>query len=125
MIGTMKQVYTLLGLCILLWSCEKKNENTGEYCDPESAHAEIEWLLAWESKTKNCTCELSLYKGKINGRTVFYTRMTDLLCDGTPEIYFPRLIDCKGEYISDSSAWQYPLLVGEISDEKLLASCKQ
>jgi len=111
-------------LTVFFFSCEKKADTTiYEDCDPDGLMAELEWLAAWGDKSKNCTCELSLFKGNLNGNTVFYVRMTDLLCDGTPEAYLPRLIDCRGEYITDSSVLNSPAYKGEIIEEKVLGIC--
>jgi len=63
---------------------------------------------------------MSIIQATYNKQTVFYTAMTDPLCDG---LYSIVLRDCKGDTIK-SYGNIYQVTGNEISDIKVLYRCK-
>jgi hypothetical protein len=110
-----KLTFTVVSLSLLL-SCEK-NDNTCNCNDPLK---ELAWLQEVKTSLTNCFCEMSIIQATYNKQTVFYTAMTDPLCDG---LYSIVLRDCQGYTIKLYESL-YQVKDNEISDIRALYRCK-
>jgi hypothetical protein len=112
----MKKAGLVIVSLILLLSCEKY-DNTCNCKDPLN---DLAWLQEVKASFTNCSCEMSIIQATYNKQTVFYSTMTDPLCDG---IYPIVLRDCKGATVkSYESANQ--ITNNEITNIKALYRCK-
>jgi hypothetical protein len=112
----MKKLSFLLVLMVLLLNCEK-NDNTCNCNDPIN---DLAWLKDVKSSFTNCFCEMSIIQATYNKQTVFYTAMTDPLCDG---IYGYIIFDCKGDRIKTYMPGDQTFF-NEVTDIKVLYRCK-
>jgi hypothetical protein len=112
----MKKLSFIIGLFVLLLSCEKKDNS----CNCKDPLADLAWLEELKSSLTNCTCEMSILQATYNNQTVYYQAMTDPLCDG---IYPVVLLDCNGTTVkSYESISQVP--DNAITNIKALYRCK-
>ena len=112
----MKKLSLILVFLVLLLSCEK-NDNT---CNCNDPLRDLAWLKEVKTSLTNCSCEMSIIQATYNRQTVFYTAMTDPLCDG---IFPIVLLDCEGATVkSYESANQIP--DNDITYKKTLYRCK-
>ena len=110
-----KLSFIVVSLALLL-SCEK-NDNTCNCNDPLK---DLAWLQEVKTSLTNCFCEMSIIQATYNKQTVFYTAMTDPLCDG---LYSIALRDCKGDTIKLYES-VYQVTDNGISDIRTLYRCK-
>jgi len=112
----MKKLSFIVVSLVLLLSCEK-NDNTCNCKDPLN---DLAWLQEVKVSLTNCFCEMSIIQATYNKQTVFYTAMTDPLCDG---IYSIVLRDCNGDTIKTYESVNQ-VTENEISDIRVLYRCK-
>jgi hypothetical protein len=112
----MKKLSFLLVLMVLLLNCEK-NDNTCNCNDPIN---DLAWLKDVKNSFTNCTCEMSVIQATFNKQTVFYTAMTDPLCDGVG-VYI--IFDCKGDSIKSYTSG-VQTFYDEVTNRKILYRCK-
>ena len=113
----MKKFCFILVSLILLLSCEK-SDNT---CNCNNPIEDLTWLKEFKNSLTNCFCEMSIIQAAYNKQTVFYTAMTDPLCDG---LYPVVLLDCNGKSVKSYEPGDQALL-NEVSNMKVLYRCKK
>jgi len=112
----MKKLSFIIFSLVLLLSCEK-NDNTCNCNDPLK---DLSWLKGIQTSFTNCSCEMSIIQATYNNQTVFYTAMTDPLCEG---IYSIILFDCNGDTIKAYQPGDQATYT-EIANKKVLYRCK-
>jgi hypothetical protein len=112
----MKKLSIIIVFLALLLSCEK-NGNTCNCNDPLT---DLAWLQEVKNSFTNCSCEMSIIQATYNKQTVFYSAMTDLLCDG----YYPIVLrDCDGNFVKSYEPGDQAKDT-EIAKMKILYRCK-
>lgn len=92
----MKRICMILLAIFFIASCGK-DENAGKTtCELSDPIEELPWLKEIKNSLTNCSCEISILQATYKNQTVFYTAMTDPLCDGVQTII---LLDCEGKVI--------------------------
>jgi hypothetical protein len=113
----MKKLIIIIGFLILLLSCEK-NDKTCNCNDPLK---DLVWLQELKTSLTNCTCEMSVIQATYNNQTVFYTAMTDPLCNSNIQTYI--LYDCTGNTIKSYQSGDQAM-DGKVTNLKVLYRCK-
>ena len=75
----MKKHIIIIGLLVLLLGCEK-SVKTCNFNDPLK---DLPWLQELKTSFTNCSCEMSIIQATYNKQTVFYSAMTDPICNGS------------------------------------------
>lgn len=91
----MKLLATIVITLLLFISCSKENDQK-QICSLADPINELPWLKEIKNSLTNCSCEVSIIQATYKEQTIFYTAMTDLLCDGI-ETY--TLYNCEGKVI--------------------------
>lgn len=112
----MKKIILIILSAILIISCEKYNNTCG--CDDPLE--DIAWLRDLKSSITDCYCEISIFQASFNKQTVFYSFMTDPLCDGIINV---SIADCNGNIIKTYAAID-DTFNNEVTDRKVLYRCK-
>lgn len=91
-------------------------------CDSVTSIETIPWISEITG-TLNCTCEISIFRGKYEGQTVFFASLTDPACDG---ISTPDLYDCDGNVVRSitTSESDQGELTELISHAEIIHRCK-
>lgn len=109
-------------LFFALLSCDKdENETSNQNACDTNNPLEIEWVIQIKNSMQNCICEISIIRGTYNGQTVFFTAITDPLCDG---IDIPTLYNCEGVAIKTYTIDDYKEFYNEVSRDTVLYRCK-
>jgi hypothetical protein len=112
----MKKIIVLFVFFSLILSCEK----TDRVCNSENPLEDLVWLKELKSSFTNCICEMSILQASYKGQTVYYSAMTDPLCDG----YYPViLLDCSGAAVKTLEP-NDPAVANEISNREVIYRCK-
>ena len=113
----MKKLSLALILLLIVISCRKDN-NT---CGCKDPLTDLSWLSELKNSITNCTCEVSIFQATYKKETVFYTIMSDPLCNSNANI---AIADCKGTILKiyTSAAGEFS---DEVSDRKLLYKCQK
>jgi hypothetical protein len=69
----------------------------------------------------NCSCEISIIQGTYSGGTVFFSAITDALCDG---ISIPTLYDCEGKVVRIFTSDDFSSFPDLVTTDKVLYRCK-
>ncbi len=112
----MKKLSIIIGFLILLLSCEK-SVSTCNFVDPLK---DLAWLQEVKTSFTNCSCEMSIIQATYNKQTVFYTAMTDPVCNG---VYPIVLRDCTGEIVKSYESINQ-VKDNDITNIKTLYRCK-
>jgi hypothetical protein len=110
----------ILALCAV--SCDDKRIGTNA-CTDSATIDNVPWLVDLKNSMTDCTCELSIIKGKYQGEHVIFIALTDPLCDG---IDTPTLYDCYGNEVrrfTESAADQKELMEN-VSRDSVIHRCK-
>ena len=85
----------LILLAILLVACTNDPEiiSTTSACSANDPVSEVGWVNTLKNSITNCSCLVSVIRGTYNSETVFFTAVTDPLCD---VVLTPTLYDCDG-----------------------------
>lgn len=92
----MKNIITVLVSLFLIAGCSKEEVRNKQICNLADPINELPWLKEIKNSLTNCSCEMSIIQATYKEQTIFYTKMTDLLCDGI-ETY--TLYNCEGKVI--------------------------
>jgi hypothetical protein len=112
----MKKTTTCLALLLLIFSCEK----SGNTCNCDNPLEDLAWLKEVKDSFTNCACEISIFQATYKEKTVFYTTVTDPLCNSFSPIV---LIDCTGTAIKSFEPNTAPIGT-EITNRTVLYRCK-
>lgn len=116
------KVFSKVLLVIFVISSCGKDENTGKStCDLANPIEELLWLKEIKTTMTNCSCEMSIIQATYNNQTVFYTMMTDALCDGVQTI---TLLNCEGKVVENIKQDKFQTFLGKVSNVKNLYRCK-
>jgi hypothetical protein len=113
----MKKTTLIFVTLLLLLSCEKHDKACG-FNDPLE---DLAWLRNVKISLGDCTCEISIIQALYNKQTIFYTALTDPLCDG----YYPYVLrNCAGDplktYLPDDPAFST-----DVTDRNVIYRCSK
>ena len=117
----MKKTILILTMNLLMLSCERLDFKSD--AEPISANPmeDYAWLTELKSTLTNCSCEVSIIQGTYNHQTVFFTALTDELCDG---IDTPTLYDRNGKVVRTFTLVDYRYFYDHVTRDKVLYRCK-
>lgn len=118
----MKYKFLPLVVTLALFSCNDLNNDTeGTNACTADDPMEISWIKDLQNTLTDCTCEISVIRGTYDGQTVFFTALTDPLCDG---IDTPTLYDCNGDIVRTFTWDDYQEFYSEVTRDEVLYRCK-
>ncbi len=117
----MKKLILLFAASLLLFSCDDEEKEISNACTSAKPLEEVEWLKDLKNSLTNCTCEVSLIKGTYDNQTVFFTALTDPICDG---IDTPTLYDCEGNIVRTFTMNDYQEFYSNVTRDEVLYRCK-
>ena len=113
----MKKLSFIIVFLVLLLSCEKDHKT----CNCNDPLKDLAWLQALKTSLTNCSCEMSIIQAAYNNQTVFYTAMTDPLCNSNFQTYI--LFDCNGNTVKTYQSGDQAM-DGKVTNPKVLYRCK-
>lgn len=117
----MKLIFTLLFAFLLLVGCSKDSNDNKQICNLADPLNELAWLKEIKNSLTNCSCQISILQATYDGQTVFYTAMTDPLCDGV-QTY--TLYNCDGKVVEVILSDKIQAFQTKVTDVKNLYRCK-
>jgi len=117
----MKRTFILLITIFIIASCGKDENANKSVCNSTDPIEELSWLKEMKNTMTNCSCEMSIVQATYNSQTVFYTIMTDPLCDAIQTII---LYDCEGKVVKTIANNEIPSYKAEETNMKVLYRCK-
>lgn len=118
----MKNILTVLVSLFLIAGCSKENVQDKQICTMADPLNELVWLKDLKNTLTNCSCEMSIIQATYKKQTVFYTAMTDMLCDG---IQSYTLYNCEGKIIEVIPSDKIQSFMADVTDVKNLYRCKK
>ena len=112
----MKKLTIIISFLVLLLGCEKSVKT----CNSDDPLKDLAWLQEVKTSLTNCSCEMSIIQATYNKQTVFYTAMTDPICNG---IYPIVLRDCTGDIVKSYESLNQ-VKDNDITNIKTLYRCK-
>jgi hypothetical protein len=117
----MKTIILFPTICLLiLVGCEYDKPAKAE-CISDNPIEDFAWLKEMKNSLTQCDCEVSIIQGTYNNQTVFFTALTDVLCDG---INIPTLFDCDGKIVRVFTIGDYRSFNDLVTRDKVLYRCK-
>jgi len=107
----------MLVFLVLLLSCDKNDT----ICNCNDPLQELVWLQELKTSLTNCTCEISIIQATYDNQTVFYTAMTDPLCNSSIQTFI--LYDCTGNAIKSYQSGDQAM-DGKVTNLEVLYRCK-
>jgi hypothetical protein len=111
--------FCLLITGIILTSCKKDN-NTLPECNVEDPIEEFDWLKEVKNSFTNCSCWISILQGRYKGGTVYYTMITDPVCNSVFEV---TLWDCNGNIVREYKTGENEIFGNEVELVRNLYTC--
>ena len=102
-------------------NCCKYDSLARTECTSNNPIEDFTWLRVVKNSLSNCSCEISIIQGTYSNRTVFFTAITDALCDG---IIIPTLYDCEGKVVRIFTSDDFLSFNDLVSTDKVLYRCK-
>lgn len=118
---TIKRVTLVLLVIFFVTGCGKEENANKSTCALTNPIEELSWLKEMKNSLTNCSCEMSIIQATYNNQTVFYTLMTDPLCDGVQSIV---LLDCKGKILKTFANSEISGYKDKETNMKVLYRCK-
>ena len=103
-----------------LLNCCKYDNLSKTECISNNPTEDFVWLKTIKSSLTNCSCEISIIEGTYNGGTVYFTAITDILCDG---ILIPTLYDCEGKVVRIFTSDDFSSFHDLVTTDKVLYRC--
>ena len=116
----MKSKLLIVLTILLIVACSKSENGTKNACNSANPLEDVSWLKAIKNTLTKCDCEISIIQGIYNGQTVFYTAMTDPLCNG---INTPTLLDCEGKIVRTFTEADNQDYLTQVTAVKVLYRC--
>ena len=117
----MKKLILCLAIGLLFFNGCRYDKITTTECISNNPTEDFAWLKAIKNTMTNCNCEISIIQGTYNNQTVFFTALTDALCDG---INIPTLYDCEGKVVRVFTSADYRDFNDQVTRDKVLYRCK-
>ena len=121
----MKQ--TILTVAVMLSfafsCCDDGATAKANTCGVSDPMEDLHWMSGLKASLTNCSCEMSIIRGRYMDKTVFFVALTDPLCDG---IDTPTLYECNGNVVrsfTDAPADQKEFYE-KVSWDEVLYRCK-
>jgi len=107
---------------ILLLGCDENEfTNSNQSACDTNTPMETPWLLELKNSLQNCSCQVSLIQGLYQNQKVFFTIVTDPLCNS---VNIPTLYNCKGIVIKTYTSSNHQEFNTEVTDYTVLHTCK-
>ena len=119
-IAFMKKLGAILILGILFMGCTKDaTVDTTNACTSANPIEEVGWLKSMKESIVNTksACETSIVQGTYNNQTVFFTMITDPLCNS---INMPTLYSCEGKVVRTFTEADYREFSEKVTSVKVL-----
>lgn len=116
----MKKIILLLTMILFILNCCTYDKLTKTECNSDDPIEDFAWLKEMKNSLTNCSCEISIIQGTYNNQTVFFTALTDALCDG---IDIPTLFDCEGKVVRTFTSNDYRDFYDHVTRDKVLYRC--
>ena len=107
---------------VMIFSCCEKDENTIPECNIENPIEELSWLNDVKNSLTNCTCAISIIQGEYKKKTVFYTMITDPVCNS---VFNVILWDCNGQVIKEYKMGDNEAFFNEVEIVEVLYTCSE
>ncbi len=117
----MKRKFIILITIFIIASCGKDENTNKSVCDLTDPIEELSWLKEMKNSMTNCSCKMSIVQATYNSQTVFYTMMTDPLCDGFQTII---LLDCERKTVKTITNGEISSYKAKETNMKVLYRCK-
>lgn len=114
----MKSKIFIAFVLIIIFSCQKETQNA---CKSSNPIDDVTWIKAIKNSLTNCTCEISIIEGTYDNKTIFYTQLTDPVCNG---IFSATLFDCNGKVVRIFKQSDYDDFFNLVTRNKVLYRCK-
>ncbi|HEX2920186.1 MAG TPA: hypothetical protein VHO50_03375 [Bacteroidales bacterium] len=118
----MKNLFLVIIVLFLLINCERSEKKEPVMsCNVENPLEDLPWLKELKNTLTGCTCEISIIQALYQNETVFYTTLTDYLCDG---VFHVELMDCSGAVIKEYNIGNAGLFNTEVTELNVIHKCK-
>lgn len=117
----MKKIILFFVLSLLILNSCYYDKMAKTECISDNPIEDFAWLKAIKNTMTDCSCEISIIQGTYNNQTVFFTSLTDMLCDG---IDMPTLFDCEGKVVRVFTVADYRTVNDLVTKDKVLYRCK-
>ena len=115
----MKRIIYFISILIVVVfiKCKKYNE-----CNVDEPITELSWLEELKQQIDDSCfhCEVSILQAEYRSQTVFYTSITDPLCNS---IFSVDLLNCNGKVIRHFSSEDREKFYNKVTNSKKLYSC--
>lgn len=118
----MKNLFAILVAMLVVAGCSKEQDQNKQMCKLSDPLTELAWLNDMKNSLTNCSCEMSIIQATYKDQTIFYTAMTDMLCDG---IQSYTVYNCEGKVVEVISSDKILSFQATITDVKILYRCKK
>jgi hypothetical protein len=117
----MKKILVLFTMIPWMLNCCKYDSFPKAEFISNNPTEDYPWLKVVKNSLTNCSCEISILQGTYKGRTVFFTAITDALCDG---ISMPSLYDCEGKIVRIFNSDDFLSFHDLVTTDKVLYRCQ-
>ncbi|HZK96042.1 MAG TPA: hypothetical protein VFC67_17715 [Prolixibacteraceae bacterium] len=117
----MKKIILFFAISLLLLNGCYYDKMAKTECISDNPIEDFAWLKAMKNTMTDCGCETSIIQGTYNNQTVFFTALTDALCNG---INMPTLYDCEGKVVRVFTIADYRTVTDLVTTDKVLYRCK-
>ncbi len=118
----MRTILYFIFICgFVLAGCEKSKDTIPE-CNVDNPIEELTWLKDVKDALTNCTCQISIFQGKYEGKTVFYLMDNDPLCNS---VFHVVLWDCNGEVVREYKPGENDTFFSEVELVYNLYTCSE
>ena len=117
----MKKSLVLFTMILGMLNCCKYDSLSKTEYISNNPTEDYAWLKTVKNSLSNCSCEISIIQGTYNSRTVFFTSITDVLCDG---ITIPTLYGCDGQVVRIFTSDDFLSFHDLVTTDKVLYRCK-
>ncbi len=119
--------FCLIVIAVLVsYSCKEDQDKTTDMkpdtiCEVNNPLTQLNWLaLLKEQLDGNCVCEQSIFQAKYQNQVVFYSEITDPVCD---YIFNVSIFNCQGQVVKNYDYDQFEEFNKEVIDRSKIYSC--
>jgi hypothetical protein len=118
----MRKILRCIFICgFILAGCDKDKDNIHD-CSTENPLEELGWLKDVKNSLTNCTCQISIFQGKYEEKTVYYLMMNDPLCNS---VFHVVLWDCNGDIVKDYKPGENDMFFSEVELVNNIYTCTE
>lgn len=117
----MKHLIFIFTAALLLSSCKSEQIEVKNACNSGNPMDEVIWLKNLKSSIDKSACDVSIVQGTYNNQTVFFTLITDPLCNS---VNMPTLYNCEGDIVRTFNINDYKEFNNLVKTVKILYHSK-